>query len=168
MNEATAIQKSSDQHTNVETISSHTDNPHGTETDLEAVNIEATQPNDKSSAFSKVIISEQDGDHRGIPKTDPPWRSDETLFKSRFIRSSFWGSQVGIAGALYFIFSSELFIPIGIQSRPERQATIDSDYGFWFVMGCAIVSWLMVALLLLIGGATFSSAFKWKKPSASE
>ena len=91
-----------------------------------------------------------------------PWRCDERMYKSRFIRGAFYGSQLGIL-ALGFIFVAYqflLFIPKTVSDHSMLQATIATDYGIWFLFGCTVVGWLGMVVLLLLAGATFSSLFK--------
>ncbi|KAL8791168.1 MAG: hypothetical protein Q9195_006007 [Heterodermia aff. obscurata] len=92
----------------------------------------------------------------------PPWRCDARIYSSRFIRSSFWGSQLGILGlgAIFVILYFQLSIPESASNYSKLQVTIATDYGLWFIVGCTVLGWLGMAALLLCAGAMFSSLFK--------
>ena len=100
-------------------------------------------------------------DHRAIPRRKPPWQCDKTIYESRFVRSCFWGSQLGILSltALFIVFYFELFVPLGVPGRLKLQATLQTDYGIWFIVGCTILGWVGMAILLLTCGALGSSLF---------
>ena len=91
-----------------------------------------------------------------------PWRSDERIYKSRFIRGAFYGSQLGVLalGLIFVAYHFLLFIPKTISDHSMLQATLATDYGMWFLAGCTVVGWLGMVVLLLLAGATFSSLFE--------
>ena len=101
-------------------------------------------------------------DDRRVPRQEPPWRCDRRIYESRFVQSCFWGSQIGILslGALFVVFYCQLFFPIGIPAHSKLQSTLATDFGIWFIVGCTILGWSGMAVLLLIIGAIFSSLFK--------
>lgn len=96
------------------------------------------------------------------PNSSPPWRCDQRIYSSRFVISCFWGSQLGILSltALFVVFYFELFVPIGVPSFAKLHATLQTDFGIWFIVASTVLAWLGVAILLLTGGALFSSLFK--------
>lgn len=100
----------------------------------------------------------------------PPWRCDQRIFESRFVINCFWGSQLGILSltALFVVFYFELFVPLGVSKFAKLHATLQTDFGIWFIVACTILAWLGVAMLLLTGGALFSDLFKLNLNSVGE
>ena len=96
------------------------------------------------------------------PNYSQPWRCDQRIYESRFVISCFWGSQLGILSltALFVVFYFELFVPLGVPSFAKLHATLQTDFGIWFIVGCTVLAWLGLAMLLLTGGALFSSLFR--------
>lgn len=112
---------------------------------------------------------EGDNDRRD-PTSEPPWRCDKRIYESRFVRSCFWGSQLGILSltALFVVFYFELFVLLGVPSLFKLHATLETDFGIWFIVGSTILAWLGVGMVLLIGGAMFSSLFKLEVGSSDQ
>ena len=81
--------------------------------------------------------------------------------QSRFVRFSFYGAQIGILSliALFIVFYFGLFVPLGVPGHAQWKATLETDFGIWFIVGCTILGWVGMAVLLLIGGAFSSSVF---------
>lgn len=96
------------------------------------------------------------------PNSLPPWRCDQRIYESRFVISCFWGSQLGILSltALFVVFYFELFVPLGVPGFAQLRATLQTDFGIWFIVACTVLGWLGVGVLLLTGGALFSSLFR--------
>ena len=101
-------------------------------------------------------------------KSSPPWRCDRRIYGSRFVISCFWGSQLGILSltALFVVFYFELFVPLGVPGFAKLHATLETDFGIWFIVGCTVLAWLGVGMFLLIGGAIFSSLFRLDEGSS--
>ena len=96
---------------------------------------------------------------RGTPSL-PPWRDDSQIYASRFIIAAFWGSQVGIlAVGTFIVFYRGLFDPLGITGRSRTENSLRTESWIWFIVGCSLAAFLGVAIVLLIGGAMFSSLF---------
>lgn len=96
------------------------------------------------------------------PNSSPPWRCDQRIYESRFVISCFWGSQLGILSltALFVVFYFGLFVPLGVPAFAQLRATLQTDFGIWFIVACTVLAWLGVGVLLLTGGALFSSLFR--------
>lgn len=113
-----------------------------------------------------------DGDTRnlGEPNSSPPWRCDQKIYESRFVISCFWGSQLGILSltALFVVFYFELFVPLGVPGFAKLRATLQTDFGIWFIVACTVLAWLGVGILLLTAGALFSSLFRLDPGSSGE
>ncbi|KAL8947320.1 MAG: hypothetical protein Q9222_006386 [Ikaeria aurantiellina] len=103
-----------------------------------------------------------DSHQRTLPRPHPPWKCNRRLYNSRFIIAAFWGSQLGILalGVILVLFYFQLSVPIEVSDLLKLQATIATDYGIWFLVGCAVVGWLGTAVILLLLGACFSSVFR--------
>ena len=90
----------------------------------------------------------------------PPWHDDSQIYASHFIIFAFWGSQVGIlALATFIVFYRGLFLPLGIFVDQETRQTLLTNSWIWLIVGCAIGTYILVAIALLVGGAMFSSLF---------
>ena len=107
-------------------------------------------------------LTAEGGDAEQNRQLPPPWKCDRRIYSSRFIRSAFWGSQLGIfgLGVIFVILYFQLSIPVSVSNHSKLQVTIATDYGLWFIVGCSVLGWLGMATLLLCAGASFSSLFK--------
>ena len=102
------------------------------------------------------------------PSRSPPWRCDQRIYESRFVIFCFWGSQLGILSltALFVVFYFELFVPLnGVPGFAKLDATLQTDYGIWFIVACTVLAWVGMGIFLLTGGACFSSLFRLEKDS---
>ena len=118
--------------------------------------------NNTEATTNTARTAERDQEQSIARRQQPPWKCDKRIYESRFIRSAFWASQLGIFG-LWFIFIIlyfQLFIPVSVSNHSKLQVTIATDYGLWFIVSCTILGWLGMAILLLFAGAIFSSLFK--------
>ncbi|KAI4217823.1 MAG: hypothetical protein L6R36_009258 [Xanthoria steineri] len=90
----------------------------------------------------------------------PPWRDNSQIYASHFIIFAFWGSQVGVlALATFIVFYRGLFLPLGIFVRQETRQTLLKNSWIWLIVGCAIGTYVLVGIALLVGGSIFSSLF---------
>lgn len=169
--EGLPVQKRDGQRAQEESTPGPTPSNRHRDTDLHHHAIEGTLHNDELLTYPYGSSARRQDDEARRRRNDaqPPWRNDGEIYGYRFIRAAFWGSQVGIAGALFAIFYCELFAPIGTPIvRPGLRATIESDYGFWFIVGSGLFCWTAVAAILLLWGSFFSSLFAIGLSSADE
>ena len=103
-------------------------------------------------------VAEEDSS-RGTSRI-PPWRDDSQIYASRFIIAAFWGSQAGIlAVGTLIVFYRGIFFPLSITGFSRTETSLQTESWIWFIVGCYIAAFLGIAIILLIGGAMFSSLF---------